>query len=141
MADAYDDARVPVARYLDRFGFRVLEAANVSDAVDLLTRHHPVVILSGLRGAQAALFYDRLSDATELAPSVVVVLVSSIDDPVPADATGVLTKPFSLRAMLDELRREMRAVAARGAGRRTVKTRAGLRNGSPSPEGPRGADK
>ena len=114
VADAYDDARVPIARYLDRFGFHVIEASSASEAVDLMNLHRPLVILSGLLGAQAALFYSQLSNKLTAVPSVVIVLASSVDDPVPREATGVLTKPFLLRAMLDEMRREVRALAARG---------------------------
>jgi len=114
VADAYDDARVPIARYLDRFGFHVIEASNASEAVDLINLHRPLVILSGLLGAQAALFYNQLSNTLTAVPSVLIVLASSVDDPVPREATGVLTKPFLLRAMLDEMRRGVRALAARG---------------------------
>jgi CheY-like chemotaxis protein len=112
VADGYNDARVPVARYLDRFGFLVLEAATASDAVDMLDRHEPAAILSGLRGEQAALLYSRLASAPPAVPRVVIVLLSSNDDPVPSEATGVLTKPFSLRPMLDQLRRKFRAPPA-----------------------------
>ena len=114
VADAYDDARVPIARYLDRFGFHVVEASNAAEAVDLMNLHRPLVILTGLLGTQAAVFYSQLSIPPTV-PSVVIVLTSSIDDPVPKEATGVLTKPFLLRAMIDELRREVRALAARRA--------------------------
>jgi len=114
VADAYDDARIPIARYLDRFGFHVIEASNASEAVDLMHLHRPLVILSGLLGPQAAHFYSQLSTPPTV-PSVVIVLASSVDDLVPTEATGVLTKPFLLRAMLDELRREVRAQAARRA--------------------------
>ena len=76
--------------------------------------HRPLVILSGLLGAQAALFHSQLSNKLTAVPSVVIVLASSVDDPVPREATGVLTKPFLLRAMLDEMRRQVRALAARG---------------------------
>jgi CheY-like chemotaxis protein len=115
VADAYDNARVPIARYLNRFGFHVVEASNASEAVVLMNLHRPLVILSGLLGAEGALFHSQLSSVPTAVPSVVIVLTSSLDDPVPTDATGVLTKPFLLRAMLDELRREVRALAARGA--------------------------
>jgi CheY-like chemotaxis protein len=118
VADSYDDARVPVARYLDRFGFHVLEAATATEAVDMLDRHRPAAILSGLRGPQAALLYSRLASAPPAVPRVVIVLLSSNDDPVPSEATGVLTKPFSLRPMLDQLRREIRTPSAPRSRRR-----------------------
>ena len=108
LADSYEDARAPVARYLDRFGFDVREATSADEAVLALARHRPDVVLSGLRGPQSDLFFAALS-ASGFGPSVVMVLLSATDDPVPAQATGVMTKPFSLRPLLEELRREIRA--------------------------------
>jgi DNA-binding NtrC family response regulator len=113
LADSYDDARSPVARYLDRFGFEVREATSADEAVEALDRHRPDVVLSGLRGQQATALFDALSARRGGRPAVVMVLLSATDDPVPAAATGVLTKPFSLRPMLDELRREIRAASER----------------------------
>lgn len=114
LADGYEDARSPVARYLDRFGFDVREATTADEAVAALDLHQPEVILSGLRGTDAAVFFDALNGRTDGAPRVVMVLLSANDDPVPSIATGVMTKPFSLRPMLDELRREIRAAGATG---------------------------
>jgi CheY-like chemotaxis protein len=122
VADGYDDARVPIARYLDRFGFHVLEASTASEAVELLTRYQPRVILSGLHGPQATFLYNRLGSPPSGARRAVIVLLSSIDDPVPREATGVLTKPFMLRSMLDELRREMRTGSTPGPRRRPGKS-------------------
>jgi DNA-binding response OmpR family regulator len=112
LADGYEDARSPVARYLDRFGFDVREATTADEAVAALDRHRPEVVLCGLRGADATVLFDALSETTGTAPRVVMVLLSASDDPVPSNATGVMTKPFSLRPMLDELRREIRAAGA-----------------------------
>jgi DNA-binding response OmpR family regulator len=114
LADGYQDARSPVARYLDRFGFDVREATTAEEAVAALDRHQPEVLLSGLRGADAVALFDALSGRAGTAPRVVMVLLSASDDPVPPAATGVMTKPFSLRPMLDELRREIRAAGAAG---------------------------
>jgi DNA-binding NtrC family response regulator len=109
LADSYEDARSPVARYLDRFGFDVREATTADEAVAALDRDQPEVLLSGLRGADAAVLFDALSARGPGAPRVIMVLLSANDDPVPPVATGVMSKPFSLRPMLDELRREIRA--------------------------------
>ena len=113
IADSYDDARSPVARYLDRFGFDVREAASAAEALAALQQHRPQVVLSGLRGQDAAVLFEALSREGGAGPAVVMVLLSASDDPVPSRATGVLTKPFSLRPMLDELRREIRAATPR----------------------------
>jgi len=109
LADSYEDARSPVARYLDRFGFDVREATTADEAVAALDRDQPEVLVSGLRGADAAVLFDALSARGPGTPRVIMVLLSANDDPVPAVATGVMSKPFSLRPMLDELRREIRA--------------------------------
>ena len=111
LADSYEDARSPVARYLDRFGFDVREATTADEAVAALDRDRPEVVLSGLRGTEAAVLFDALSARGTTAPRVVMVLLSANDDPVPPVATGFMSKPFSLRPMLDELRREIRAAA------------------------------
>jgi CheY-like chemotaxis protein len=121
VADGYDDARVPIARYLARFGFHVLEASTATEAVEILNRYQPRVILSGLHGPQAKFLYSRLESPPSTARLGLIVLLSSIDDPVPREATGVLTKPFMLRSMLDELRREIRAGSAPDRRRRPVK--------------------
>jgi len=106
LADSYEDARSPLARYLDRFGFDVREAASADEALRVLQEHQPEVVLSGLEGHDASRFLDALS--TGHAPRVILALLSAGDDPIPAVATGTMTKPFSLRPMLDELRRELR---------------------------------
>ena len=113
LADSYEDARAPVARYLDRFGFDVREATSAEEAVDALALHRPHVVLSGLRGLQSDVLFGALATSGLGRPSVVMVLLSATDDPVPAQATGVMTKPFSLRPLLEELRREIRAADAK----------------------------
>jgi phosphoserine phosphatase RsbU/P len=115
VADHYEDARAPVARYLDRYGFEVLEAASAAEATDLVARRRPQVILSGLNGAAALDFYESLSASGSPSP-IVILLTSGVDDPIPRQATSVMEKPFSLRPMLDELRRGLRAVEARALG-------------------------
>jgi DNA-binding response OmpR family regulator len=115
IVDSYDDARFPLVRYLDRFGFRVIEAGSADEAMQLLDLHHPDVVLSGLRAEQASRFYEELGERGGAAVPVLIALLSGLDDRVPALATGVLRKPFSLRPMLDELRRGLR-VSARSDG-------------------------
>jgi DNA-binding response OmpR family regulator len=113
LADSYEDARAPVARYLDRFGFDVREATSADEAVRALEHHRPDVVLSGLRGQQSDALFTALAANGFDGPSVVMVLLSATDDPVPVEATGVMTKPFSLRPLLEELRREIRAAGVR----------------------------
>jgi DNA-binding response OmpR family regulator len=111
VADEYADARSPIARYLDRYGFEVLEASTASEAARLVERHQPHAILSGLQGRSAMAFYDSLA-VVGPPRRVMIVLTSGVDDPVPPEASAVMAKPFSLRPMLEELRRELRVAAA-----------------------------
>lgn len=111
IADQYEDARTPIARYLDRYGFEVLEAGSGSQATDLVARHHPHVILSGLQGDDAAAFYHSIAGGGP-ARRVMIVLTSGVNDAIPPEATAVMAKPFSLRPMLEEVRRELRVAAA-----------------------------
>jgi DNA-binding response OmpR family regulator len=113
LVDSYPDARSPVARYLDKFGFDVLEATSAEEALEALERHRPQVVVTGLRGLESDRLFAALSVRQGDRPGVVMVLLSATDDPVPPGATGVMTKPFSLRPMLDELRREIRAATRR----------------------------
>jgi DNA-binding response OmpR family regulator len=108
VADSYEDARSPIARYLGRYGFDVIEAASAEQAAALIAMRRPHALLSGLQGVEAARLYETLSAAPAAAPPVVIVMLSGGDETIPAQATGVLAKPFSLRPMLDELRRELR---------------------------------
>ena len=106
VVDSYEDARSPIARYLDRYGFDVLEATGPHDAADLIDRRGPRAVLSGLHGTGAAHLYSKLSATAAAVPTVLIVMQSaSDDDPLPYPPTAVLSKPFSLRTMLDELRR------------------------------------
>lgn len=115
MADSYEDARSPIARYLDRYGFDVIEAGSAEQAATLIAERRPQAVLSGLQGVEAERLQTMLSDAATHTPPVVIVMLSAGDESIPAEATGVLAKPFSLRPMLDELRRELRRHAVEGA--------------------------
>ncbi len=108
IADSYEDARSPIARYLGRYGFDVIEAGSAESAAELMALRRPQVLLSGLQGVEAARLYEILAGGPPVAPPIVIVMLSGGDESVPAQATGVLVKPFSLRPMLDELRRMLR---------------------------------
>jgi DNA-binding NtrC family response regulator len=107
VADSYEDARSPIVRYLDRFGFDVVEASNADEAAGVVGRRRPKAVLSGLRGSEASRFFAILSDPVD-APRILIVMLSGNDETVPIRASAVLTKPFSLRPMLDELRQALR---------------------------------
>jgi len=107
LADAYHDARTPVARYLDRYGFEVLEVSTAAEAVEILERRQPRAVISGLHGLEAAMLHRHIAASTIPSP-VVIALISSPEDHVPAHVRTVLEKPFLLRTMLEELRRELK---------------------------------
>jgi DNA-binding response OmpR family regulator len=104
VADTYAGARTPCVRYLDRYGFHVIEAASADDAMSGLARTRPHVIVSGLEGEDAQRLYDRLSRDDEL--QTVPILVLAADDGItsPSIPGAVLSKPFLLRRLLTELR-------------------------------------
>lgn len=115
VADSYEDARSPIVRYLDRFGFDVDEASNADEAAELIRRRRPQAVLSGLRGSETSRLFEILSNPVD-APRILIVMLSGNDEAVPIRATAVLTKPFSLRPMLDELRQALRQSVANPLG-------------------------
>jgi DNA-binding NtrC family response regulator len=115
VADSYGDARSPIVRYLDRFGFDVVEANNADEAAALIGQRRPLAVLSGLRGSETSRLFEILSDPVD-APRILIVMLSGNDEAVPVRATAVLTKPFSLRPMLDELRQALRESVANPLG-------------------------
>lgn len=115
VADSYEDARSPIARYLDRCHFDVVEATSAAEAADLIARRRPHALLSGLQGVDASRLYATLSGDPAIVPKIVIVMLSGGDESIPAQATGVLAKPFSLRPMVDELRRGLRSLPAESA--------------------------
>ena len=104
VADTYAGARTPCVRYLNRFGFKVIEAANAEDAVSGLARTPPNAIVSGLEGADAERLYDRLRHDAALQTVPVIVLAAEDGVTSPSTYGAVLPKPFFLRTLLQELR-------------------------------------
>lgn len=115
VADSYEDARSPIARYLERYGFDVAEAGSADEAASLIAERHPHAVLSGLQGFEAERLSRILSGTPAYTPPIVIVMLSGGDESIPTQATGVLAKPFSLRPMLDKLRRELRGRPLEGA--------------------------
>jgi DNA-binding response OmpR family regulator len=129
VADSYEGARIPCVKYLDRFGFRVEEAVDGSDALAKIEsrRSHLVLVESGLPNAPLSRIVQRMRGGQVERPVPLIVMTSDLD----ADTEGVdsvslisvLPKPFSLSTMLDEIRRLLREqppfpaeVSACGAG-------------------------
>jgi DNA-binding response OmpR family regulator len=117
IADSYDGVRKTCARYLDRFNFQVAEAADGEAALSHIAAEPPQVILaeSHLPAMPIARLSQWLSQSWRTRQIPVIVLAGDIDvsDPsAPHDirglVAGVLVKPFTLRTMLDEVRRVIR---------------------------------
>lgn len=111
VADSYEAARRPCVRFLERFNFDVAAAASGEEAFALLSTHAPRVLL--LEWTQAMTSGIRLRDWFAIenpASSVRVIAVAgnlAPDDEFP-HADGLLIKPFSLDAMLAEIRHLLR---------------------------------
>ena len=113
VAESYDGVRRSCARYLDRFNFQVAEAADGEQALRQINAEPPQVILaeSNLPAMPVSLLAQRLSQSWRTRQIPVIVLADDVDpsDPASPDVrslvAGILVKPFTLRAMLDEIRR------------------------------------
>jgi DNA-binding response OmpR family regulator len=112
IADSYEGARVPCARYLDHFGFRVEQATDGDDAF-MTIRAIPVHLLlveASLPKMSATALADWLE--REVPRRIPVILMMSDFDAdggrqLPQSA-AVLIKPFPLATMLQEVRRALR---------------------------------
>jgi two-component system phosphate regulon response regulator PhoB len=111
VADSYDGARRPCARYLDRFNFDVMEAANGEDALRQIVASPPRLILT--EWTLPTMPADRLCQwlaqgwRTRGIPVIVVAADFDARRDMPSVA-AILVKPFSLEAMLNEVRRVLR---------------------------------
>lgn len=114
IADSYDGARIPCARYLDHFGFHVDQAIDGDDALVSMRTRKPHVILVefslpkvSAKGLAAWLERENPDRTVPL-----IVMLSDFDSDAPRQlpsATAVLIKPFPLSTMLQEVRRVLRA--------------------------------
>jgi DNA-binding NtrC family response regulator len=115
VVDSYTGARVPCARYLDRFGFKVIEAATPGRAAAAIATAAPQVIITEAdrpRLARSPVSEQFLADARTRGIPLIVMTTSLGDDAADHaryDAAAVLLKPFRLAQMLEEVRRVLRA--------------------------------
>jgi CheY-like chemotaxis protein len=114
VAESYDGVRKTCARYLDRFNFHVSEAADGEQALTQIAADPPHVILAELHlpAMPVPRLAQWLSQSWRTRQIPVIVLGGDIDPADPAasesvgeSVAGVLVKPFTLRTMLDEIRR------------------------------------
>lgn len=112
VADGYEGARQPAARYLQRFHFDVIEAADGEQALHKIVATPPHVILAdwSLPSMPARRLCQWLDQSWRTRSMPVIVMVG---DYVPGEGmppvAGILVKPFSLGLMLDEIRRVIRS--------------------------------
>jgi DNA-binding response OmpR family regulator len=105
VGDSDDGARRVIARGLQRSGFQVLEAAAGEDALALAEAHSPSIVIaeSTLPRDDAFQSYMRLRGLP------CIVTVTNDEGVVLPDAAAVLEKPFSLKTLLNEVFRVLRA--------------------------------
>lgn len=114
VADSYAGARVPCARFLERFNFQVDQAANGDEALGRVTARVPYIILCELLlpGMPAARLAQWLAQNFRTRGVPLIAMVGDVEEgggegrrlPV----AGLLVKPFALVEMLDEVRRLLR---------------------------------
>jgi DNA-binding response OmpR family regulator len=115
VADSYAGARVPCARFLNRFGFQVQEAADGEQALASINRTPPHIIIVelGLPLLSAGRLTRWLAQNWRTRHIPVIVLTGDfapgLEDEPPATAAGMLVKPFQLPDLLEEIRRVIRA--------------------------------
>jgi two-component system, OmpR family, phosphate regulon response regulator PhoB len=114
VADSYDGARDPVARYLDRFGFRVEQCADGEVCLAAIEARPPHVILieDELPKVAAPLIVRRLKEQDRTKGIPVIVMTADFDgrdkQAAETESAAVLVKPFALSTMLQEIRRVLR---------------------------------
>ena len=106
-------------RFLRRAGYDVLTASDAESALASLSENGPVDLvltdsaMPGMRGEDLA---TQIGDAQ---PGLAVILMSGYADPArpPSKAvTAFIQKPFTMRALLVEVRRALRGSGSDGGG-------------------------
>ena len=110
IVEGYDGVRHPCARYLNHFRFCVAEAATPAAAGVVLEQADPAAILIEDLNSPS---FEELHDVARARAIPVISLSTALRDAAleraaAVGATGVLLKPFSLSAMLEEIRRVLR---------------------------------
>jgi CheY-like chemotaxis protein len=118
IADSYQPARVPCVRYLQLFNFRVNEAADAEEVIDRIREVPPRLIIMEQRLPVMEASTLRRWLAADHRTRQIPIIVTTSDFNIGIDArlegmAGLLTKPFPLATMLDEVRRVLRVDPAR----------------------------
>lgn len=112
VADPYDGARQPCARYLASYHFDVREAASGEEVLERIVAAPPSVILAewDLPAMPAPRLYQWLGQNWRTRNIPLIVMVGTYEgNPTMPPVAGILVKPFPLATMLDELRRVLRS--------------------------------
>jgi DNA-binding response OmpR family regulator len=114
VADGYEAARQACARYLVHFHFDVLEAANGDEALLAITARPPQVVLTDwmLPAMPASRLSQWLRESRRTRDIPVILLADDAKLASSHATAAVLVKPFSMAAMIAEIRRVLRAPAA-----------------------------
>jgi two-component system response regulator MprA len=113
VADSYDGARVPCARYLAHFGFHVEQASDGHQALAAIAAAQPAAILIEYRlpVVNAHTLGERLAADKGARAIPLIVMVSDFEvgeSPIIPDGAALLVKPFPLATMIEEVRRALR---------------------------------
>jgi DNA-binding response OmpR family regulator len=113
VADSYAGARIPYSRYLTALGFEVDEADSGDSLLTLIDRSLPQVILveKDLPQWPAWCLSTWLDLDARTRDIPIIVMAGDGDDELPPTA-GILTKPFQLPSLIEEIRRVLRAAAS-----------------------------
>jgi DNA-binding response OmpR family regulator len=114
LADSYEGARVPCARYLNHFGFDVDQVCDGDDAMAAIRsrRPHVLIVEAGLplkSASQLAAWLQEEHRSERAVP--LIIMLSDFDGDAPKQlppAVAVLVKPFPLATLLQEVRRALR---------------------------------
>jgi two-component system cell cycle sensor histidine kinase/response regulator CckA len=126
-----DLVRQVAKRILERAGFRVQAAANAPDALEIAARQRPDILLSDI-------VLPGIGDGISLAetlherwPDLPILLVTGYTERVPPQWAGLLTKPYEVGDIVDNVRRLLdEAAEARAGG--SCAGDAGERDGDPA---------
>ena len=112
VADSYEGARRPCARYLQRLNFEVSEAETGDEALARILKSPPRLILTewSLPSMPGGKLTQWLAQGFRTRDIPVIVIANATDPSTPLPSVaGVLRKPFTLAQMIAEVRRVLRA--------------------------------
>jgi DNA-binding response OmpR family regulator len=109
IAEAYEEARIPCASYLQNLHFEVAEAAKPAEAIAMLgSGWIPHVILADPPSATAV--RQHASALRDLTLPPLIVMTGALDA-AEKQRGDVLIKPFRLTTMVQAVRRTLRRAA------------------------------